>query len=130
MSADGEGWLLAEDFAVRKFIRKFGESGVAGVVLFDVGDDQFAHLWQQGAIDFGAADDVGGAFSCYCAGDLGGIVDHGDSGMGPVAIAGEDDVLSLGQRATDRIEGFAAHDDGVTAGGFFEKGKILGQVPR
>ena len=128
--ADGEGGVVFEDLAVREFLCKLGEKGVAGVVLFDVGDDQRAEPGQQGAVDFGTADDVGGACLAHGAGDFARIVDDGDAGMAPAAVAGEHDVLSLGQGSTNGIEGFAAHDDGVAAGGFFEKGEVFGKVPR
>ena len=44
--------------------------------------------------------------------------------------AGEDDVLTTGERPADRRVGFASHEDGVTHGGRLEEFEILGQMPR
>lgn len=47
-----------------------------------------------------------------------------------VGIAGEDDVLALGEGAADGVEGFAPHHDGMAGGLFFEEFEVFGEVPR
>ena len=51
--------------------------------------------------------------------------------FGLIILAGDDDILTAGQRfARQRLPCFAAHNDGFAVSVGFEKGKILGQMPR
>ena len=51
--------------------------------------------------------------------------------FGPIILAGDDDILTAGQRfARQRLPCFAAHNDGFAVSEGFEKAKISGKMPR
>ncbi len=118
-----------EDFVAGEEVGEQGEGGVAGVGFEDVGDEEVVEVVEEGGVDLGTADDEDVGVLEVKVLEIGGVVDDGDAFGRPLAIAGEDDVLALGEGATDGFVGLAAHDDGVAAGGAFEEGEILGEVP-
>ncbi len=121
--------MIENDFLMREFVLIFRKTSIARVVRLDVGDEQGVHVGQKCQVNFRTADD-----ECLAGlgDDLAEIfwgVDHLRTGMTPTAIAGKHDVLTLRQGSADGVEGLSAHDDGVAAGGFFEKREVIGQVP-
>lgn len=108
---------------------EFGKPGIARVALVNVADPQFVDLRKKRAIHFRSADDECGGVGGQQRGNIGHLVDDLHPGCRPGRILGQDDVVALGQRTPDRLIGFAAHDDGMTGGGAFEKRKVGRQVP-
>ena len=116
-----------DDFDVWEIGLKGGEVGIALVGVVDVADQPFINAVAESAVNFRSADDEDFLIRDR---DLGGAVDDIDALVFPIAIAGEDDVATLGEGSANRFEGFSAHHDGVAEGGFFEKREILGKMPR
>ena len=52
-----------------------------------------------------------------------------DALVTPRRIAGDDDIAPSRQRASDRVESLAAHDDGLAEGHALEVGQVFRQVP-
>jgi len=117
-----EGLVGFDDFDVWEIGLEGCEVGIALVGLVDVADEPFIDAVGECAIDFSSADDEDLFIRDR---DLGGIVDDIDTLMRPIAIAGEDDVAALGERAADGFKGFTSHQHRMAEGGFFEEREVF-----
>lgn len=130
MPAHFEVFVGFEEFLVGEEVGELGEGGVAGVAFEDVGDEEGVEVVQEDGVDLGTADDEDVGVLKIEFGEVARRVNDVDALCRPIGIAGEDDVLAIGQGAPDGFVGFAAHDDGVAAGGALEEFEVLGELPR
>ena len=123
VSPHRECFVGFDDFNIWEIGLEGGEVGVAFVGFVYVANQPFVDLVAKNTINFGTADDKNFLIGF---GNFGRAVDDIDAVVFPIAIAGEDDVAALGERATDGFKGFSAHQDWMAEGGFFEEREILG----
>jgi len=98
-------------------------------VLMDVSNDQFVETGEKESVDFGSTDHEEAGVQEFESAESVRVVNHFDSLVPPVGIAGENDILAVGKRAADGVEGLSPHHDGMAGGGLFEKTQIFGKVP-
>ena len=92
-------------------------TGPAGMNLRQV---QHIDQRQRLLVDLRPADDEDGVGLC-CSDGLFQAMRHGHTGILPIGITGDDDVLASRQRtAGKRLEGLAPHDDAVAHGHLLE----------
>ncbi len=124
------GLGLAAGFFPAGFVQG-REIGVAFNVGVDFGGIYLVTLVQAQAEDLFATDDED--VLCVVCGRSGdGCFKGGDAfGAGGLVtgIAGNNDVASARQGATQGFPGFTAHDNGTAQGGFFEVGQVARDVP-
>lgn len=120
---------LARDFPERASV-VLREPGVA--LGFDVDFGQIQAVGERDGlgVEVGAADEedfVGGRTQGDGGGNGGG--DHA-AVLAVIGVAGDDDVGAPGQRAAERFEGLAAHEDGMVQRQRLEVGEVFRQPPR
>lgn len=105
------------------------EESIAGKCRINLGHDQSICPCDGIAIDLRATDDedftLAGGIDCVIK-----RIHRLNTSMRPGRIAGHHYIASVGQRATNSVEGLATHDDGVTGGDALEERQIFRQSPR